>query len=201
MKDTLKTTDEHELVLRLIEGDEEAFCTLYVRYKEKLLYFALKFLKSDEYAEDVLQDVFTHIWTGRRMINPDVPFSSYLYTIVKNRVLNELRNLQKQNMLREHILIHSLDYSEATMHQILNDDLHHIIHQAMSTMTPRQREVFLLSREGQLSYKEIAGKLNISVNTVHEHITSSLNLIRKFLIKYSDETADLILLLFLIDNF
>ena len=199
MGNATTTIDEHELVLRLIDGDEEAFCILYVRYKEKLLYFALRFLKSDEVAEDVLQDVFTNIWTGRRMINPDIPFSSYLYAIVKNRVLNELRNLQKQNLLREQIWVHALDYSENTEQDILSDDLRDIIQKAMHAMTPRQREVFLLSREGQLSYQEIALKLNISVNTVHEHVTNSLQLIRKFLIKYSGEYADLILLLVLLD--
>ena len=192
--------DEHEWVVRLVQGDEDAFCTLYVRYKEKLFYFALKFLKSEEYAEDVLQDVFTHIWTGRQLINPEIPFSSYLYTIARNRVLNELRNQQKQQQIKENILVHSLDYNESTQHQILSNDLRGVIQKAMESMTPRQREVFTLSREGELSYKEIALKLNISVNTVHEHISSSLQIIRNFLIKYSDAQVDLVLLLLILDK-
>lgn len=72
--------DERSLVLRLIDGDEQVFCELYAAYKNRLLYFAMHFLKSREYAEDVFQDAFTVIWQGRRFINPDASFSSYLLT-------------------------------------------------------------------------------------------------------------------------
>ena len=74
--------DERELVLRLIDGDEDAFCELYAAYKNRLLYFAMKFVKSREFAEDIFQDAFTVVWQSRRFINPDASFSSYLYTIV-----------------------------------------------------------------------------------------------------------------------
>ena len=69
--------DERSLVLRLIDGNEDAFCELYAAYKNRLIYFAMRFLKSREYAEDVFQDAFTIIWQGRRFINPDASFSSY----------------------------------------------------------------------------------------------------------------------------
>ena len=190
------SSKEHEWVLRLIEGDEEAFCLLYSRYKSRLLFFAVKFLKSSDYAEDVLQDVFTNIWVGRRMINPDIPFSSYLFTIVKNRVLNQIRDLEKQQTLREVILKESADYDEVTKNEILSDDLRGVLQKAFASMTPRQKEVFQLSREGQLSYKEIAAKLNISVNTVHEHVAAALHIIRSYVVKYSSVDVEVILLLF-----
>lgn len=70
--------DECILVQRLIEGGEDAFCELYAAYKNRLIFFAMRFLKSREYAEDIFQDAFTVIWQGRRFINPDASFSSYL---------------------------------------------------------------------------------------------------------------------------
>lgn len=73
--------DERELVLRLIDGDEDAFCELYAAYKNRLLYFAMKFVKSREFAEDIFQDAFTVVWQSRRFINPDASFSSYLFYI------------------------------------------------------------------------------------------------------------------------
>ena len=75
--------DEKALVLRLIDGDEDAFCELYAAYKGRLIYFAMRFLKSREHAEDVFQDAFTVIWQSRRFINPDASFSSYPYTIFR----------------------------------------------------------------------------------------------------------------------
>lgn len=190
-----KQIDERSLVLRLIDGDEDAFCELYASYKNRLIYFAMRFLKSREYAEDVFQDAFTVIWQGRRFINPDTSFSSYLYTIVRNRVLNQLRDLDNQDKLKEQILAQAVDYTEDTKHRIMADDLRHLIACAKQQLTVRQREVFRMSREEQMSHQEIADALGISINTVQEHISTSLRVLRVYLEKHKVLGADLILLL------
>lgn len=190
-----KQIDERSLVFRLIDGDEDAFCELYASYKNRLIYFAMRFLKSREYAEDVFQDAFTVIWQGRRFINPDTSFSSYLYTIVRNRVLNQLRDLDNQDKLKEQILAQAVDYTEDTKHRIMADDLRHLIACAMQQLTVRQREVFRMSREEQMSHQEIADALGISINTVQEHISTSLRVLRVYLEKHKVLGADLILLL------
>ena len=189
-------SEERSLILRLIEGDEDAFCELYATYKNRLIYFAMRFLKSREYAEDVFQDAFTVVWQSRRFINPDASFSSYLYTIMRNRILNQLRNAANEEKLKESILSQALDYTEDTKRDVMLNDLESLISHALQQLTPRQREIFEMSREAQLSHKEIADKLGISVNTVQEHISISLKLIRTYLIKYSgSEYVDLLLLL------
>lgn len=187
--------DEHSLVLRLIDGDEVAFCELYAAYKNRLIYFAMRFLKSREYAEDIFQDAFTVIWQSRHFINPDASFSSYLYTIVRNRILNQLRDLANQDKLREQILSQALDYSNDTSNEILANDLRSFITHAMQQLTSRQREIFAMSREKQMSHREIAEALGISVNTVQESISTSLRTLRAYLEKNSIVGADLILLL------
>lgn len=187
--------DEHALVVRLIDGDEDAFCELYAAYKNRLIYFAMRFLKSREYAEDIFQDAFTIIWQSRRFINPDTSFSSYLYTIVRNRILNQLRDLANQDKLREQILSQAVDYSNDTNNEILANDLRRFISLAMQQLTSRQREIFEMSREKQMSHREIAEALGISVNTVQESISNSLRTLRNYLEKNSIVGADLILLL------
>ena len=189
-------SEERSLILRLIEGDEDAFCELYATYKNRLIYFAMRFLKSREYADDVFQDAFTVVWQSRRFINPDASFSSYLYTIMRNRILNQLRNAANEEKLKESIFSQALDYTEDTKREVMLNDLKSLISHALQQLTPRQREIFEMSREAQLSHKEIADKLGISVNTVQEHISTSLKLIRTYLIKYSgSEYVDLLLLL------
>lgn len=189
-------SEERSLILRLIGGDEDAFCELYATYKNRLIYFAMRFLKSREYAEDVFQDAFTVVWQSRRFINPDASFSSYLYTIMRNRILNQLRNAANEEKLKESILSQALDYTEDTKREVMLNDLKSLISHALQQLTPRQREIFEMSREAQLSHKEIADKLGISVNTVQEHMSISLKLIRTYLIKYSgSEYVDLLLLL------
>ena len=189
-------SEERSLILRLIGGDEDAFCELYATYKNRLIYFAMRFLKSREYAEDVFQDAFTVVWQSRRFINPDASFSSYLYTTMRNRILNQLRNAANEEKLKESILSQALDYTEDTKREVMLNDLKSLISHALQQLTPRQREIFEMSREAQLSHKEIADKLGISINTVQEHISTSLKLIRTYLIKYSgSEYVDLLLLL------
>ncbi len=189
-------SEERSLILRLIGGDEDAFCELYATYKNRLIYFAMRFLKSREYAEDVFQDAFTVVWQSRRFINPDASFSSYLYTIMRNRILNQLRNAANEEKLKESILSQALDYTEDTKREVMLNDLKSLISHALQQLTPRQREIFEMSREAQLSHKEIADKLGISINTVQEYISTSLKLIRTYLIKYSgSEYVDLLLLL------
>lgn len=189
-------SEERSLILRLIGGDEDAFCELYATYKNRLIYFAMRFLKSREYAEDVFQDAFTVVWQSRCFINPDASFSSYLYTIMRNRILNQLRNAANEEKLKESIFSQALDYTEDTKREVMLNDLKSLISHALQQLTPRQREIFEMSREAQLSHKEIADKLGISINTVQEHISTSLKLIRTYLIKYSgSEYVDLLLLL------
>lgn len=188
-------SDERSLVLRLIEGDEDAFCELYAAYKNRLIYFAMRFLKSREYAEDIFQDAFAVVWQGRRFINPDASFSANLYTIVRNRILNQLRDLSNQDKLREQILSQAVNYTNETKDEIIANDLRQFISRALQQLTPRQREIFQMSRERQMSHREIAEVLGISVNTVQESISISLRTLRTYLEKNSIVGADLILLL------
>ena len=180
-------SDERSLVLRLIEGEEDAFCELYAAYKNRLIYFAMRFLKSREYAEDIFQ--------GRRFINPDASFSAYLYTIVRNRILNQLRDLSYQDKLREQILSQAVNYTNETRDEIIANDLRQFISCALQQLTPRQREIFEMSREQQMSHREIAEVLGISVNTVQESISISLKTLRAYLEKNSIVGSDLILIL------
>ena len=153
--------EERTLVLRLIDGDEDAFCELYARYKNQLVYFALRYLKSQAYAEDIFQDTFATVWQSRRFINPDTSFSSYLYTIVRNRVLNQLRSLEQESSLKEAILSQAVDYSNSTSQAIAVAELEAVVNEALGKLTPRQREVFELSRRQRLSLFVFALTLSI----------------------------------------
>lgn len=191
---------EHSLVLRLIDGDEDAFCELYASYKNRLIYFAMRFLKSREYAEDIFQDAFTVIWQSRRFINPETSFSSYLYTIVRNRILNQLRSLDNHDKLREQILSQAVDYTNETHEKVLENDLKQLIDKGLQMLTPRQREIFKMSREQHLSHREIAETLGITINTVQESISTSLRTLRSYLVKHSVLDVDIVLLLICLNN-
>jgi RNA polymerase sigma-70 factor (ECF subfamily) len=74
-----KNLSEQHLVIGLLNDDESAFCELYALYKRRLIYCALRFVKSKELAEDVFQDAFALVWQNRRFLNPNLPFVPYIY--------------------------------------------------------------------------------------------------------------------------
>lgn len=191
---------ERRLIAGLLRDDESAFCELYALYKNRLMYFAMKFLKSREFAEDVFQDAFVSVWQNRRFLNPDSPFAPYIYTIVKNRILNLLAGIDKEQELKNFILSGSVDSDNGTENKVLDADLNTVLAKALEHLTPQQRRIFELSRKEMKSHKEIAEMLDISVYTVQQHISASLKTIRAYLVKYSGTYADLLLLLFCLNR-
>lgn len=191
---------EEDLVIRLIRDDEKAFAELYAMYKNKLMYYALTYLKSNKFAEDIFQDAFAVIWQTRKFINPNESFSAYLFSIVRNRIINLIRNINIEEKVKEQILSQAIDYTKNTEEKIAENDLQDLISQAMSKLTNRQHEIFEMSRTEGLSHKEIAEKLNISVNTVQSHIASSLKILQDYLHKYYGSSAGFILILFYLNS-
>lgn len=193
-------TNDRDLVVRLINNDQEAFCELYARYKDRLLYFSMKFVKSREFAEDIYQDAFTVIWQSRRFLDPEKTFSSYLYTIVKNRILNILRDIENDQKLKSYILAHAIDYSDSTNQHVQTNELKTILDKALKELTPRQRQIFEMSRNEQMTHKEIAEILGLSVFTVQEHISIALKSIKHYLKEYPDYLIGLLLILICINT-
>lgn len=187
---------ERQLIVRLINNDEAAFCELYALYKNRLMYFAMKFLKSSNFAEDVFQDAFAAVWQNRRFLHPESPFAPYIYTIVKNRILNLLAGIDQEQQLKNTILSGSVDISNNTEDSILDADLNQLLDKALQSLTLRQRRIFDMSRKEMKSHQEIADELNISVYTVQQHISASLKVIRAYLVKYAGTYTNLVLLLF-----
>ncbi|MCC8170917.1 MAG: RNA polymerase sigma-70 factor [Parabacteroides sp.] len=181
------TDDEKERkwVTGLIHDDETAFVALYALYKDRLMRFALKFVKSNEIAEDIFQDTFAAVWQNRRFLDPSLPFSSYIYTVMRNRLLNQLSRIDTETRLKEAILARAVEMPDDTDSRLADTELNALLRQALGSLTPQQRTVFELSRIELKSHKEIAALLGISVYTVQQHISASLKTIRKYLSGYA----------------
>lgn len=174
--------NEKETVRRLTQDDKEAFCELYAAYREAVIRFARRMLRSGELAEDVFQDTFAVVWQSRRFIDPETAFAAWLFTVVRNRVLNLLREEANREVVKSAILSGG-EEDNNTRDTILLNDLIARIEKAKGTLTPKQREAYTLSREENLSHGEIADRLQISPNTVREHITMALKQIRLYIKK------------------
>lgn len=187
--------EERQVILRLINDDDEAFCDIYALYKDRLMYFTLRFIKSREYAKDICQDIFLALWQNRHCINPDASFSSFLYTIARNRILYHLRSSKSDEKLRNHILAQAIDFHNETMETVSANELSCIISQAIDQLTARQREIFEMSRNRGMSHKEIAESLKISIHTVQEHVSLSLKIIQSAIKQHYGNYSSILFLL------
>ena len=165
-----------EQLFRLVKGDDrEAFEALYNRYWFFLLERACKPLQSKEKAQDIVQEIFISLYQRRKLIEPVVSLKGYLHKALKFKILNEFR----AQLVR--------DRYQKSFHAVCGDDfvshaeakeLQQTIEKSICRLPEKCKKAFLLSRQKNLSYKDISGELAISVSTVEKHIIKALKLIK-----------------------
>lgn len=173
-----KNISDDELVEKLRKGDLEAFDAVFEKYSNRLFGFALKYLKSKEETEGLVQDVFLKIWENRKKLKKDASLKSYLFTIAYHNICKFFRKKQLQGKLREEIGLVS-EISVATEEQIDYDftleQLEHLIEQ----LPPKQKTIFLKSRKEGKSTREIAEEMDLAPGTVDNHISATIKFLRK----------------------
>lgn len=189
----IREKTDTELVLLLTQDDEAAFSELYVRHKDKLRYFCLSLLKSGEEANDIVQEIFIRIWESRSFINPDLSFSSFLYTMARNRILNYFRDADIDMKVKQILALKNPTEENIIESDMIYAEYKNILHEAIETLSPQRKKIFNMSREENLSHKEIAAQLGISVNTVQEHISESLRSIKSYFLKHTDISLSLLM--------
>lgn len=192
-------TNEKVLLSRIEAGDEYAFRVLYDRYRMKLYSYALKIIKSEILAEDILHEVFLKIWQHEKISDID-NIEAYLKVITRNHTLKALR--------RHQLEIHAgyvlgKTWQEAhneTEESVLLNDSKNILKQGIEMLPPQQKLVYNLCREEGLKYEEAARHLSISPLTVKTHMQHALRFLRGYLSKYTDVSLLLILIQLLIEK-
>ena len=173
--ENLASCADKTLIALLQQGQWAAFDELYNRYWEKLYHAAWNVLQDDESSKDVVQEVFTDLWTRRSALQID-QVSAYLYKAVKNQVIMLIR----RKKLRDSYLdrFNRILETNAVEESIYRNELEKAFEQSLTTLPPRCREVFYLSRFQCLSNQEIARRLSISVSTVENQINKALKRLR-----------------------
>ena len=168
-----------ELVKRLNKGDIDAFDLIYNRYCFKLHKFVLRYLKQEEDAQEIVQEVFIKIWESRSKINTYSSFESFLFTIAYNASISLLRKRINEEKSREYIkLFPQIEQADKIINDIHFQELNQKVQLLLEQLTPRQKEIYSLSREQGLTHKQIAKKLSISENTVKNHLVTTLNFLK-----------------------
>ncbi|MGE5394873.1 MAG: RNA polymerase sigma factor [Candidatus Saccharibacteria bacterium] len=170
--------DNQNLVRLLQKGNVAAFDSLFEVYSSRLYTFALKYLKSESDAEELVQEVFIKVWENRKSLKTELSFKAYLFKISLNLIrrhfnkkaitLHYFESLQHDRPINNDPLLNNEDYE--TVIQRIN--------LIIEEMPPRRREIFIKSKMDGKSSKQIAAELGISSGTVDNHISEAIQQLR-----------------------
>lgn len=176
-----------ETIKKLHEGSYEAFDTLYNVYADSLYGFALLHTKSTVQAEDIVQDTFLKLWNMRESLSVEGSFKSMLFTIAKNHIIDIFRQQINRANFEDYIAFcedeNLLD--NTSVEKVYYNDFLEKLAIAKQKLTPAQRNIFELSREEGMSNTEIAAASNLSEQTVKNHLSAALKVLRVELGKYN----------------
>jgi RNA polymerase sigma-70 factor (family 1) len=160
-------------VKNLKQGDAKAFDDLYGKYSPRLFNFSVKYLKSTEEAEEVVQEVFLYIWDKRDGLKLDNSFNSYIFTIAYNIIKKYFIKKSRNNAYKDD-LIYSLLKEENNLDQIIDYKfLLEKVESIIELLPNRRKEIFIKRKYYGLSVKQIAEELGISPNTVENQLASA----------------------------
>jgi RNA polymerase sigma-70 factor (ECF subfamily) len=176
-----KTHTDEQLLQLMASDNREAFTELYNRYWDKTFAVAYHRLDDEHEAEEVVQEVFLSIWQRRANLKLTHTMATYLSVAVKYRVINHLdRQYRKQQHLDE-LTFTSTETEDSTMQWLEEKELRKRLDHSISQLPEKCRIVFLLSRDENKTYAEIAAELGISQKTVEAHMSKALGTLRQSL--------------------
>ena len=184
MKEYSQYSDE-ELMQEIKAGNMMAFDALYRNYSRRLYEFSISILKSSEEAENIVQEVFLNLWLNRKKVEKGSSVKYYIFTIAYNSSISIIRKRIKETKFIEYLrTLQDINQESADL-QIEYNELEEKLTLIIDALPERQKEIYLLHRIEGLKYSQIAERLNISINTIENHMSRALKTIRKKLGNYS----------------
>ena len=164
--------DKHQSLNR------DSFQNLFENYYQNLCRFAKGYVSDYETAEEIVQQVFINLWNRKDYIATEGPVKSYLFTSVKNRCLNHIRDRKKFRSYYLDIET-ELTIPVAEKDNVMEEDLEAQLTKALDKLPEKCREIFMLCRFEDMKYKDVAEKLGISQKTVETQMSKALKILRE----------------------
>lgn len=187
-----KKIQEKELLFRMKNGDMLAFDEIFWLYQKAVYGNALKIVRNNQLAEDIVQEVFIRLWEKRESIDIERSVGGWLFVSSYNRAVNELKK-----KLRESLAIQQMQ--EKDTEEDAEPDLSgiqlNILEKAIAQLSAQKRRVFELCKLQGRSYEEASREMGISKHTVKEYLSGAVRSIKEYALKYPETGAGLIFLL------
>jgi len=171
---------EKELVELLKIGNRKAFEQLYHNYRLRIYGNLLKMVKSDEIAEELLQELFVKIWLGKEKLDSELSFKSYLFKIAENLVYDFFRKAALNKKMETYLVSVSTNPASPIEQHIYYKEGNYVLAKAIEQLPPKRKQVYILCKIEGKSYEEVSRLLGVSISTVNEHIVKASRVVRKY---------------------
>ncbi|HMI64208.1 MAG TPA: sigma-70 family RNA polymerase sigma factor [Puia sp.] len=180
--------DNERCLLHLIaEGHKPSYSVIYDRYWKKIYATALHYLRSPQWAQDLVQDIFLKIWIKRTTLAEVNDFESFLFIVARNELVSAIRKKVEASPLQEQI--EPMATTELPDNAVSLKQTEQLLADAIARLPPQQKLVFTLTRQRGLSHEAIARQLGLNTRTVNNHATRAILSIRQYLQKQGHQGA------------
>ncbi|MVZ64612.1 sigma-70 family RNA polymerase sigma factor [Sphingobacterium sp. DK4209] len=187
-----------QTIIDLKNGDAYALAHIYAIYTDQVYQLAFMLLKDSGWSEDLVQEVYLRLWNVRDELDVNKPIWPFLYTLTKRASLNKLRSIRRSEEAFERLLTYVQHHSESADQPFLNKELAANIKACFSELPLQQERAIIMSKVEGMSYKEIAEELQISPNTVKNHIVQALKTLRNS--SLSKDALHLLFIMYLLEK-
>lgn len=188
---------EEELVSLLKQKDHSAFTEIYNRYSPKILAQTNRMLRDSDAAKDLVQELFLTIWRRLDHIRLDAKIGGYLYVAAQNLILKYIQRNKFQNDYLASLARFSTELENSTSESLDEKELRTLLNGYIGQLPEKTRIIFELSRQANLSYREIAVQLGIAEQTVKNQVSIALKILRD---KIGPHKAGTLLIIVLLDR-
>ncbi|SEN85195.1 RNA polymerase sigma-70 factor, ECF subfamily [bacterium A37T11] len=196
-KEKIFIHNDQELLDGIAAGNEKAFRIIYDRYRKKVYTYALKIIKSEDLAEDILHEVFLKLWQQEQ--NREIAdLDSYLRVVTRNYTLKVLRRKQLEAKVNKEMFCNWNEGHHETEEHIQLKETQQLLNEAINKLPAQQKLAYQLCREEGLKYEEAAERMAVSKLTVKTHMQLALRFVRTYLRKNTDIVMWIILIQILI---
>lgn len=189
---------DSQTIMDLKNGDTFALSKIYAVYAEQVYHLAYKLLKDTGWSEDLVQEVFLKIWKNKEQLEDSQAVWPFLYTLTKRESLNKLRSIRRSQVAFDRLLQYVEGFSASAEEQLINKELAMKIKECFAELPAQQERAIIMSKVQGMSYKEISNELNISPNTVKNHVVQALKTLRNS--SLSKDILQLLLMIYLLDK-
>ncbi|MGQ7869213.1 RNA polymerase sigma-70 factor [Sunxiuqinia sp. sy24] len=163
---------------KLQKNDIKALEDLYDNLYERLYLFLIRISKSHEVSEDIIQSTFIKVWDNRKKLSTEKPLDAQVFVIARNLLLNYIKRQGIEQQVISSLTAVGAEVKDG-MQEVYCHEIQDIYENTINQLPKKRKEIYKLRYLKGFSNKEIAEKLDISPNTVENHLSQANGFIRK----------------------